>query len=148
MAAVFYYGACGVNNLIQYFAPELTIRSATANRHLSNEAFLKEQGRTDRLRRLIRANVVVSAFNRPDSFAIKETSRSSENDENPLAALSAAELTQMRKDSWNNSLAREKSEGLQGFIQASVNVVIALIIFFLHWKIAVRQQTINDKIDA
>lgn len=56
------------------------------------------------------------------------------------ANISDAALTKMRLDSWNIELGMEKRRGFQSFTQASIFVVIGLIVFLLHWRMAKREK--------
>lgn len=145
VAVILFFGSYAINNFIQYSFPEFTISTSEQRRHSSNELYEQHLIKMSRYNsgdaRIVEAGnkerIVLSSLNKD---TIKENSS--------YTLLSQEELTLRRNESWGFSIQSEKKRGIKGLVRESVTVLVAIILLFIHWKIANRQKQLTSQASA
>ncbi|MFH1368125.1 MAG: hypothetical protein ABII64_03260 [Elusimicrobiota bacterium] len=55
--------------------------------------------------------------------------------------LSEEKITTMRLNGWKSELGSERRKGFQNFVQNAIFVVIAIVVFLFHWKLAQKEKS-------
>ncbi|MFH1369129.1 MAG: hypothetical protein ABII64_08385 [Elusimicrobiota bacterium] len=76
-------------------------------------------------------------FQDNQSFRDQKLHESTNKDKKPL---SEEKVTAMRLSGWASELGAERRKGFQNFVQCAIFVVIAIVVFLFHWKLAKREK--------
>jgi len=103
-------------DVIQIANPEFTLSSHEYNRHQSNDQYI-EFGR-----------------NSPDQY---------DNDKKDKKGPSDEELTKRRLESYRQVIQAERRDAFQGITKALIIMIIGVVFFIAHWRIARRAREAN-----
>lgn len=101
-------------DLVQIAAPEFTLSAAEYQRHQSDQAFQSYIG----------PRQVVTVM---EGKTVAE--------ETPPAS-SSAEITRRRLESFRRVVDAERHSGAQSLVRVSIIMLVAALVFFLHWRLA------------
>jgi hypothetical protein len=99
-----------VHSLLKIVAPEITMRTYTYNKHLTNEAYWKD-----------------SDISCSDEDAAKPKQKAKPKEE---------EITKQRLESFALEVRTERRDGIQSLLESIIFVLISSITLFIHFKIA------------
>ena len=102
-----------IYSVVEIINPEFTLNSYQYNRYQSNDAYWLSR---------------VGDYRNKE----KEMQRPSED-----------ELTKQRTEGYRLAIISEKRDGYQGFTKATIILLIDIVAFFIHWRIARRARETN-----
>lgn len=104
----------GTYSLVGTFNPELTISSWIYERHQNNDRFWQEKQHSSNPFLANRENINTPATKRPSEEA----------------------LTKTRLESYQQKLKIEVRNNKQSLLQTLIILIISIILFFIHWRLA------------